>query len=102
MPDPDDPVIWAEAFQINFVAARRLGECLIPAMATRGWGRVINVTGAIISKTINAGQGGAGKLVQGDGRHLRRVWCHGELRGTGPPQLQADLGAAAPDRGIPA
>ena len=54
MPELDDPAIWAEAFQLNFVAARRLGECLIPVMATRGWGRVINVTGALIGKTINA------------------------------------------------
>lgn len=51
---PDDPVVWGEAFQLNFVAARRLGECLIPAMAAREWGRVINVTGAIVGKTINA------------------------------------------------
>ena len=54
MPVPDDAAIWAEAFQLNFVAARRLGECLIPAMAARGWGRVISVTGAIIGTTINA------------------------------------------------
>ena len=54
MPVPDDPAVWAEAFQLNFVAARRLGECLIPAMAARGWGRVISVTGAIIGKTVNA------------------------------------------------
>jgi 3-oxoacyl-[acyl-carrier protein] reductase len=54
MPVPDDPAVWAEAFQLNFVAARRLGECLIPAMAARGWGRVISVTGAIIVKTVNA------------------------------------------------
>ncbi len=51
---PDDPAVWAEAFQLNFVAARRLGECLIPAMADRGWGRVISVTGAIAGKTLNA------------------------------------------------
>jgi len=51
---PDDPAVWTEALQLNFVAARRLGECLIPAMADRGWGRVISVTGAILGKTINA------------------------------------------------
>ncbi len=51
---PDDQAVWAEAFQLNFVAARRLGECLIPAMADRRWGRVISVTGAIVGKTINA------------------------------------------------
>lgn len=50
----DDPAVWAESLQLNFVAARRLGEALLPAMAARGWGRVINVTGAIIGKTVNA------------------------------------------------
>ena len=54
MPVPDDPAVWAEAFQLNFVAGRRLGEYLIPAMASRGWGRVISVTGAIVGKTISA------------------------------------------------
>lgn len=51
---PDDPAIWNESFQFNFIAARQLGERLIPAMAARGWGRVISVTGAIVGKTINA------------------------------------------------
>lgn len=50
----DDQAVWAESFQLNFVAARRLGEALLPAMAARGWGRVINVTGAIIGKAVNA------------------------------------------------
>lgn len=51
---PDDPEAWVESFQLNFVAARQLGERLIPGMAARGWGRVVNVTGAIIAKSINA------------------------------------------------
>ncbi len=51
---PDDPAVWAEAFALNFTAARQLGEHLIPAMAERGWGRVINVTGAIVAKAMNA------------------------------------------------
>ena len=50
----DDQAVWAESFQLNFVAARRLGETLLPAMAARGWGRVINVTGALIGKSVNA------------------------------------------------
>jgi 3-oxoacyl-[acyl-carrier protein] reductase len=54
MTEPDDAAVWDEAFRLNFVAARRLGECLIPAMAERGWGRVVSVTGAVAGKTINA------------------------------------------------
>ncbi len=54
MANPDDPSVWQEAFALNFIAARRLGERLIPAMVDEGWGRVINVTGAIVAKAMNA------------------------------------------------
>ena len=54
MPQADDPDVWDEAFRLNFFAARRLGERLIPGMAERGWGRVVNVTGAIVAKAMNA------------------------------------------------
>lgn len=54
MSKPDDAAVWEEAFQLNFTAARRLGELLAPPMAARGWGRIINVTGAIVAKTVNA------------------------------------------------
>ncbi len=54
MTKPDDPEVWEEAFRLNFYSARRLGELLIPGMAERGWGRVINVTGAIVAKAVNA------------------------------------------------
>lgn len=54
MTEPDDPAVWDEAFQLNFVASRRLAECLIPIMVERGWGRVVSVTGAVAGKTINA------------------------------------------------
>ncbi len=45
---------WAEAFQLNFISARLLAEHLAPAMRGRRWGRIINVTGAIVGKTRNA------------------------------------------------
>ncbi len=54
MASPDDSSVWQEAFALNFTAARRLGERFIPAMVDRGWGRVINVTGAIVAKAMNA------------------------------------------------
>ncbi len=54
MTRPDDPSAWAEAFAFNFTAARRLGERLIPAMVDQNWGRVINLTGAIVAKAMNA------------------------------------------------
>ena len=54
MSKPDDAAVWDEGFRLNFHAARRLGELLIPPMAEHGWGRVVSVTGAIIAKSINA------------------------------------------------
>ena len=54
MSQPDDDAAWQEALQINFVAARRLAEAFIPSMVERGWGRIINLTGAILGKSFNA------------------------------------------------
>ena len=54
MTRPDDEAVWKEAFQLNFVAARQLGDGLAPMMAKRGWGRIVNVSGAIIGKGFNA------------------------------------------------
>lgn len=51
---PDDEAAWEEAFLLNFVAARQLTGILSPPMLERGWGRVINVTGAIVAKALNA------------------------------------------------
>ncbi len=54
MARPDDQDAWQESFQLNFRAVRRVSELLLPAMAERGWGRVINLTGAVVAKTLNA------------------------------------------------
>jgi 3-oxoacyl-[acyl-carrier protein] reductase len=54
MSRPDDEAAWTEAFLLNFAAARRLTEILAPHMAARGWGRIINVTGAVVAKVFNA------------------------------------------------
>ncbi|MEN9355677.1 MAG: hypothetical protein RL318_3002, partial [Fibrobacterota bacterium] len=35
---------WLRNLQINFLAPMRLCELLVPAMRTRKWGRVVNVT----------------------------------------------------------
>ncbi len=51
---PDDGAAWAEGFRLGFEAPRRLAERLVPSMLDRGWGRVVNVTGAIVAKSFNA------------------------------------------------
>ncbi|MBB3173624.1 3-oxoacyl-[acyl-carrier protein] reductase [Endobacter medicaginis] len=40
-----DDAVWARDFALNFTAPRRLAERLLPAMRSRGWGRVISLTG---------------------------------------------------------
>jgi 3-oxoacyl-[acyl-carrier protein] reductase len=52
--DAEDEDVWDASFALNFTAARRLAKILAPDMAAAGWGRVINVTGAVIAGQINA------------------------------------------------
>lgn len=54
MARPDDESVWAESFRLNFEAARQLGGRFASMMAAQGWGRIVNVTGAIIGKGFNA------------------------------------------------
>jgi 3-oxoacyl-[acyl-carrier protein] reductase len=50
----DDEDAWREAFELNFSAARRLAGMLTPDMVAAGWGRIVNVTGAVVAASINA------------------------------------------------
>lgn len=52
--DPWDETLWADAHQLNFVAARLITAQIVPGMQERRWGRVINVTGAMVAPTPNA------------------------------------------------
>lgn len=50
----EDDTFWEEALNLNFVAARRLTERIAPAMKAARWGRIINITGAMIGPKLNA------------------------------------------------
>jgi 3-oxoacyl-[acyl-carrier protein] reductase len=52
-PDAGDK-IWEESFALNFSSARKLTEALLPGMKAAKCGRIINVTGAIVAKALNA------------------------------------------------
>jgi 3-oxoacyl-[acyl-carrier protein] reductase len=52
--DEVDDAYWEESFALNFMAARRLTDCVIPAMKTARWGRIINISGALIAPKLNA------------------------------------------------
>lgn len=45
---------WDESFALNFTAVRRLTEAVLPSMRTRGWGRVINISGSMEPRSLNA------------------------------------------------
>ncbi|MEZ5650915.1 MAG: SDR family oxidoreductase [Burkholderiaceae bacterium] len=52
--DYDVEAWWEESFALNFLAARRITEGLLPAMRARGWGRIVTLTGAMTSAKSNA------------------------------------------------
>ncbi|KUO99778.1 3-oxoacyl-ACP reductase [Stenotrophomonas maltophilia] len=51
--DADDD-IWEEAIALNFSAARRLTQALLPGMQAQAWGRVINFSGSMEPRAVNA------------------------------------------------
>lgn len=51
---PDDDSSWEESLLLNFISVRRLTEQLLPGMMNNAWGRVLNVSGAIVAKSMNA------------------------------------------------
>jgi 3-oxoacyl-[acyl-carrier protein] reductase len=54
-PPPDaGEEVWGESFALNFTSSRQLTEALTPAMKAAAWGRIVNVTGAIVAKALNA------------------------------------------------
>ena len=52
--DEADDAYWDEAFTLNFMAARRLTDLVIPAMKAARWGRIVSISGALIAPKLNA------------------------------------------------
>lgn len=44
---------WAEAFAVNFEAARKLSHALLPAMMQARWGRIVCITGSLEPPILN-------------------------------------------------
>lgn len=47
-----DDADWEFSLAVNFVAARKLSEALLPAMLENGWGRIICITGGCLEPPI--------------------------------------------------
>jgi 3-oxoacyl-[acyl-carrier protein] reductase len=45
---------WDDAFALNFDSVRRLTQSLLPAMRARRWGRVVNISGSMEPRSLNA------------------------------------------------
>jgi len=54
MQDPWDEELWDASHQLNFAAARQITAVIAPGMQQRHWGRIVNVTGAMVAPTPNA------------------------------------------------
>lgn len=54
--------IWGEAFALNFTATRKLTTVLLPAMRERGYGRIINVSGSMEPRSLNAAAAAKGAV----------------------------------------
>ena len=50
--DADDAA-WDEAFALNFTAARRLAQAVLPEMRRVRFGRIVNITGMVEPRTVN-------------------------------------------------
>jgi 3-oxoacyl-[acyl-carrier protein] reductase len=48
-----DDAFWDEAMTLNFFAARRLTDIISPGMKARSWGRIINLSGALVAPKLN-------------------------------------------------
>ena len=48
-----DDAFWDEAMTLNFAAARRLTDLIVPGMKSRNWGRIINISGAVVAPRLN-------------------------------------------------
>jgi 3-oxoacyl-[acyl-carrier protein] reductase len=49
-----DDAYWDESFTLNFMAARRLTDLVVPAMKAERWGRIISISGALVAPKLNA------------------------------------------------
>ena len=54
---------WEEAHALNFDAARRLTKPLLPPMKAAGFGRIVNITGALYGKAVNGASPAKAALV---------------------------------------
>lgn len=51
---PEVEQVWQASFDLNFTAGRRLIDGVLPGMRQRQWGRIVNITGYMEPRHLNA------------------------------------------------
>jgi 3-oxoacyl-[acyl-carrier protein] reductase len=65
---PDINQVWDESFALNFTAIRKLTDSVVPKMQQHGFGRVVNITGYMEPRHLNAAY---------SGKAATNVWAKG-------------------------
>jgi 3-oxoacyl-[acyl-carrier protein] reductase len=72
-----DDAFWDEALTLNFVAARRLTDLIVPGMKARNWGRIVNISGALVAPKLNGAAPAKAALVSWSRTLSSELGAHG-------------------------
>jgi 3-oxoacyl-[acyl-carrier protein] reductase len=72
-----DDAYWEESLTLNFMAARRLTDLVIPGMKAASWGRIISISGAIVAPKLNAAAPAKAALVSWSRTLAFELGAHG-------------------------
>lgn len=77
-----DPAGWAAAIAVNVTAAARLDFAVLPGMLDRGWGRIVNLSSAVVGRPASM-IGGNAYVTSKAAVEAHSVNLAAELDGTG-------------------
>lgn len=72
-----DDAFWVEALTLNFLTARRLTDLIVPGMKARRWGRIVNLSGAVVAPRLNAAAPAKAALVSWSRTLSSELGAHG-------------------------
>ena len=102
------PARWAETYQVNVISGVRMIQRLVPAMRTRGWGRIIQIGGGLGQQPVpqqpdyNATLAARSNLAVSLARELKESGVTSNVVAPGAtlvPALKQFFTAMAPSRG---
>jgi 3-oxoacyl-[acyl-carrier protein] reductase len=72
-----DDAFWDEALTLNFLAARRLTDLIVPGMKAQNWGRIVNISGALVAPKLNGAAPAKAALVSWSRTLSSELGAHG-------------------------